>query len=66
MCFITILHRYHDEVLSGHPGIRKLTETISRRYYFPGLHTIIRQYVISLFEMSKHEEKGRKCFDSLS
>ena len=40
-----ILHQFHDEVLSGHPGVRILTETISRRY--PGLHTVIRQYVIS-------------------
>ena len=32
------LHQYHDEALSGHPGVRKLTETIGRRYYFPGFH----------------------------
>ena len=42
-----ILHQYHDEVLSGHPGVRKLTETISRRYYFPGLHGIIRSQLLS-------------------
>ena len=55
-----ILHQYHDEVLSGHPGVRKLTE-ISRRYYFPGLHTIIRQYVISCLKfqsMKRNEENA--------
>ena len=52
-----ILHQYHDEVLSGHPGVRKLTETISRRYYFPGLHTIIRQYVISCLKCQSMKRK---------
>ena len=52
-----VLHQYHDEVLSGHPGVRKLTETISRRYYFPGLHTIIRQYVISCLKCQSMKRK---------
>ena len=52
-----ILHQYHDEVLSGHQGVRKLTETISRRYYFPVLHTIIRQYVISCLKCQSMKRK---------
>ena len=52
-----MLHQYHDEVLSGHPGVRKLTETISRRYYFLGLHIIIRQYVISCLKCQSMKRK---------
>ena len=52
-----MLHQYHDEVLSGHPGVRKLTETISRRYYFHGLHTIVRQYVVSCLKCQSMKRK---------
>ena len=52
-----ILHQYHDEVLSGHPGVRKLTETIGRRYYFPGFHTIVRQYVVSCLKCQSMKRK---------
>ena len=41
-----ILYQYHDEILAGHPGVHKLIATISKKYYFPGMHTIIREYVI--------------------
>ena len=56
-----ILHQYHDEVLSGHPGVRKLTETITRRYYFPGLHTIVRQYVISCLKCQSMKRKEKNA-----
>ena len=52
-----ILHQYHDEVSSGHPGVRKLTETIGRRYYFPGFHTIVRQYVVSCLKCQSMKRK---------
>ena len=45
LCIPIILHQYHDEVLSGHPGVRKLTATISRRYYFPGSFNKHQQWV---------------------
>ena len=56
-----ILHQYHDEVLSGHPGVRKLTETITRRYYFSGLHTIVRQYVISCLKCQSMKRKEKNA-----
>ena len=61
-----ILYQYHQDILGGHPGVRKLTESISRKYYFPGLHTIVRQYGYKLFRLSKHEKKGERCFNTLS
>ena len=55
-----ILYQYHNNILAGHPGVRKLTETISRKYYFPGLHNIVRQYVISCLDCQsmKRKEEG--------
>ena len=54
-----ILHQYHKTVLAGHPGVNKLYETIRKKYYFPGMYTIIRQYVISCMECQSMKEKER-------
>ena len=54
-----ILHQYHQDILGGHPGVRKLTESISRKYYFPGLHTIVRQYVISCLDCQSMKRKEK-------
>ena len=61
-----ILYQYHQDILGGHPGVRKLTESISRKYYFPGLHTIVRQYVISCLDCQSMKRKGERCFNTLS
>ena len=39
----TILYQYNDSILAGHPGIVKLYEQLRRKYYFPGLLTIVHQ-----------------------
>ena len=52
-----MLHQYHNDVLSGHPGVRKLTESIKQKYYFPGLHNIVRQYVISCLDCQSMKRK---------
>ena len=52
-----ILYQYHDEILAGHPGVQKLMATISKKYYFPGMHTIIREYVISCLECQSMKQK---------
>ena len=53
----TILHQYHDTLLAGHPGVSKLYETIRKKYYFPGMYTIVRQYVVSCLECQSMKEK---------
>ena len=54
----TVLHMYHSNILSGHPGINKLYLQLRRKFYFPGMYTICRQYVISCFDCQSRQ--GRK------
>ena len=53
----TILYQYHTPILAGHPGIVKMFENIRRKYYFPGMLNIIRQYVISCFNCESAKDK---------
>ena len=55
-----LLYQYHDEILAGHPGVQKLMATISKKYYFPKMSNIIRDYVISCLECQsmKRKEEG--------
>ena len=53
----TILHQHHDSVLSGHPGTSHLFDKIRKKYFFPGMHNICRQYVISCFECQSRRKK---------
>ena len=53
----TILYQYHDSILAGHPGIVKLYEQLRRQYYFPGLLTIVHQYVKSCIECESTKPK---------
>ena len=53
----TILYQYHDSILAGHPGIVKLYEQLRRKYYFPGLLSIIHQYVKSCIECESTKPK---------
>ena len=52
-----LLYQYHDEVLAGHPGVQKLMATISKKYFFPGMMNIIRNYVISCLECQSMKRK---------
>ena len=42
-----ILYQYHAPLLAGHPGIVKMYLTVRRKYYFPAMMTLIRQFVES-------------------
>ena len=53
-----VLYQYHDTILAGHPGVQKLLATVSKKYYFPNMMTIIRQYVISCLECQSMKRKG--------
>ena len=53
----TMLHQYHDSILAGHPGIVKLYEKLKRKYYFPGLLTLVHQYVKSCIECESTKPK---------
>ena len=53
----TILYQHHTPVLAGHPGVLKLYETIKKKYYFPGMFNVIRQYVVSCLECQSMKNK---------
>ena len=44
---------YLEDILS----VRKLTESISRKYFFPGSHSIVRQYVILCLDCQSMKRK---------
>ena len=59
-----VLYQYHDTILAGHPGVQKLLATVSKKYYFPNMMTIIRQYVISCLECQsmKRKQEGKAIY----
>jgi hypothetical protein len=42
-----IMNESHDSPLSGHVGVAKTTELVTRRFYWPGMHAEIKAYVTS-------------------
>ncbi|MCW2743449.1 MAG: uncharacterized protein JWR45_3871 [Blastococcus sp.] len=42
-----LLHEAHDNSISGHVGVAKTVELLSRNYYWPTLHSDVRSYVLS-------------------
>jgi Integrase zinc binding domain len=42
---LAILRASHDHLLVGHPGIHKTIHLVTRRYYWPGLTTMVKSYV---------------------
>jgi hypothetical protein len=42
-----LLYLYHDDQFAGHWGIDKTKELLERKFYWPGLATDVREYVLS-------------------
>ena len=42
-----LLAEAHDVPVSGHMGVAKTVELLSRTYYWPGMHAEVKQYVTS-------------------
>jgi len=42
-----LLYLYHDNQFSGHWGIDKTKELIEHKFYWPGLATDVREYILS-------------------
>jgi Integrase zinc binding domain len=42
---LTIFHTSHDHLCIGHPGIHKTIRLVTRKYYWPGLTTMVKSYV---------------------
>ena len=41
----TILHELHDANYAGHVGSHRTISSVQRIYWWPGMHTAIREYV---------------------
>jgi hypothetical protein len=54
-----ILSESHDCPLSGHVGVTKTTELVTRRFFWPGMHKEIKQYVTSCLpcQTNKHSNQ---------
>jgi Integrase zinc binding domain len=40
-----VLHRFHDHIAAGHPGITKTLATTGLHYWWPGMKDFITQYI---------------------
>jgi Integrase zinc binding domain/RNase H-like domain found in reverse transcriptase len=40
-----VLHRFHDHITAGHPGITKTLATTGLHYWWPGMKDFITQYI---------------------
>jgi Integrase zinc binding domain len=40
-----VLHRFHDHIATGHPGITKTLATTGLHYWWPGMKDFITQYI---------------------
>ena len=50
-----ILEKYHDAIPIGHPGQLCTQEIIQRDYWWPGLHTFIKNYVDGCAMCQQHK-----------
>ena len=56
---LCVLQTAHDGIMSGHFGIRKTTDKILSKFYWPGLRSDVRNYCKSCDTCQKTFPKGR-------
>ena len=56
----TVLHKFHDSICAGHPGVVKLFEAVRQKYHFPGMFTICEQYVSCCHDCQSTKDKTDK------
>ena len=53
----TILYQYHTPLLAGHPSVITMYQMVRKKYYFPTMISLIRQFVASCYECQSMKEK---------
>ena len=55
----TILHKLHDANYAGHVGSYRISRREQRMYWWPGMHTAIREYVrgCKVCQQDKHLQR---------
>ena len=54
----SLIRKCHDDPLAGHGGTAKITELVSRQYYWPGMRETIKRYVMNC-DMCQQSKVGR-------
>ncbi|MBW0587484.1 hypothetical protein O181_127199 [Austropuccinia psidii MF-1] len=62
---LDILQKRHDSLLAGHPGQEKTLKLIKRDFYCAGMNQIIKDYVSSCQQCSRHKNIHHKKFGLL-
>ena len=52
-----IVHLHHDTHIPGHPGTEKTLELMQRSYTWPGMSTLVKDYVQYLDVITAHDSK---------
>ena len=51
-----ILYQYHTPLLTGHPGVMTMYHMARKKYYFPTMLPLIKQFVTSYYECQSMKE----------
>ena len=52
-----ILYQYHTPLLAGHPCVMKMYHMVRKKYYFPSMLPLIKQFVASCYECQSMKKK---------
>ena len=52
-----ILYQYHTPLLAGHPCVMTMYHMVRKKYYFPTMLPLIKQFVASCYECQSMKEK---------
>jgi hypothetical protein len=55
-----LLQEAHDSLVSGHLGVAKTAELLTRTYYWPGIHSDVKAYVRSCLSCQSHKASNRQ------
>jgi hypothetical protein len=55
-----LLREAHDSLVSGHLGVAKTAECLTRTYYWPGIHSDVKEYVRSCLSCQSHKASNRE------
>jgi hypothetical protein len=58
MLRLKLLHDAHDAISAGHLGTSKTLSTISRSYFWPGMHKDVKEYVRSCDSCQQNKSSG--------
>ena len=52
-----ILYQYHTPLLVGHPCVMTMYHMVRKKYYFPTMLPLIKQFLASCYECQSMKEK---------